>query len=148
MVKRDVPKEVTLPNGRTFLAKYKRINKQYLPGGTTIARTYKGQPVQGRRPAGVRVPVRAKPAAAVRQPVVKLPGVARAVARAGNKRAARGAAWRRGNKLRGRGLSDVAKSVANNEFVQDIGKKLLTKGINSIPYLYKRATKKKQKIKT
>ena len=143
MVKRDTPKRVTLPNGRTFLAKYKRVTRQYLPGGTTIARTYRGQPVQGRRPTGGRPPARATPAAAVTAPpAVRLPGVARAVARAGNRRVARGAAWRRGIRLRGRGLNDVAKSVANNPFAQDIGKKLIKKGINSIPYLYNRATKK------
>ena len=49
LVKRETPLRVTLPNGRTFLAKYKRVNRQWLPGGTTIARTYKGRPVQGRK---------------------------------------------------------------------------------------------------
>ena len=96
-----------------------------MPGGTTIARTYRGQTAQGRRPTGGRQPpARAKPAAAVRAPpVVRLPGVARAVARVGRKGAARGAAWRRGNRLRGRGLSDVAKSVPNSPFAQEIRKK-------------------------
>ena len=93
LVKRDVPKRVVLPNGRTLMAKYRRVNRHYLSGGTTIARTYRGQPARGRRPPAVRAPARAKPAAAVR-----LPGVARAVARAGNRRAARGAAWCRGRR--------------------------------------------------
>ena len=130
MVKRDTTKQVTLPNGRTFLAKYKRVTRQYLPGGTTIARTYNGHPVEGRRPTGGRrPPARAKPAAAVRAPpVIRLPGVARTVARAGRKGAGRGAAWRRGNRLRRRSLSDVAKLVANSPFAQEIGKKLLKKG--------------------
>ena len=137
LVKRDTSKRVTLPNGRTFLAKYRTVTRQYLPGGTTIARTYRGQPAQSSRPTGGRPPARAKPSAAVR-----LPGVERAVARAGRKRAARGVVWRRGNRLRGRGLSDVAKSIANSPFAQNIGKKLLEKGIGSIPYLYNKATKK------
>ena len=46
LVKRDTPKKVTLPNGRTFYAKYRRVTAQYLPGGTTVARTYKGRPAQ------------------------------------------------------------------------------------------------------
>ena len=67
LVKRDTPLRVTLPNARTFLAKYRRVNRNYLPGGTTIARTYRGHPVQGRRPpAARRAPARTKPAAAVR----------------------------------------------------------------------------------
>ena len=90
LVKRDTPLRVTLTNGKTFLAKYRRVNRNYLPGGTTIARTYKGRPVQGRRPAGGRrPPARAKPAAAVRPP-----GVVIRPARPKNK-AARGQAWRR-----------------------------------------------------
>ena len=40
LVKRDRPVRVTLPNGRTFLAKYRRVSRNYLPEGTTIARTY------------------------------------------------------------------------------------------------------------
>ena len=121
LVKRDAPKRVTLPNCRTFLAKYKRVTRQYLPGGTTIARTYRGQPARGRRPTGGRRSqnrrARAKPAAAIR-----------------------GAAWHRGRRQGGKGLTDVIKAVANNPFAQEMGKKLLTKGINSIPGLFKRGT--------
>ena len=40
LVKRDTPVRVTLPNGRTFLTKYRRVSRNYLPEGTTIARTY------------------------------------------------------------------------------------------------------------
>ena len=123
LVKRDVPKRVTLPNGRIFLAKYKRVTRQYLPEGTTIARTYRGQPARGRRPTGGRRPqnrrARAKPAAAVT-----------------------GAAWRRGRRQGGKGLTDVVKAVGNNPFAQEMGKKLLTKGINSFPGLFKRGTNK------
>ena len=46
LVKRDAPHKVTLPNGRTFYAKYRRVTKEYLPGSTKIARTYKGRPVK------------------------------------------------------------------------------------------------------
>ena len=46
LVKRDAPHKVTLPNGRTFYEKYRRVTKAYLPGSTAIARTYKGRPVK------------------------------------------------------------------------------------------------------
>ena len=46
LVKRDAPHKVTLPNSRTFYAKYRRVTKEYLPGSTKIARTYKGRPVK------------------------------------------------------------------------------------------------------
>ena len=99
------------------------VNRKYLPGGITIARTYRGQPGRGRRPTAVRAPARAKPAAAVR-----LPGVARAVARAGTRRAARGTAWCRGRRQGGKGLADVVKAVANNPYAQEVGKRLFGKG--------------------
>ena len=47
--KRDAPHKVTLPNGRTFYAKYRRVTKEYLPGSTKKARTYKGRPVKVNR---------------------------------------------------------------------------------------------------
>ena len=123
LVKRDIPKRVTLPNGRTFLAKYRKVTRQYLPGGTTIARTYRGQPARGRSPTGSRRPqnrkARVKPAAAVR-----------------------GAAWRRERRQGGKGFTDVLRDVSNNPCAEEMGKKLLTKGINSIRALFKKGTNK------
>ena len=137
LVKRDTPKQVTLPNGRTFLAKYRRVTRQHLPGGVTILRTYRGQPAKGRRPAA-RPPAHANPAAAVRAAAIVN------LARAGRARGrARGAAWRRGLRgQKGGGLGDVFKAVANSPFAQEIGKKIVTKGVNSISSLFKRGTKK------
>ena len=40
MVKLNVPKRVTLPNGRTFMAHYKRIRRDELPPNIIIRRTY------------------------------------------------------------------------------------------------------------
>ena len=76
LLKRDSPHNVTLPNGRTFYAKYRRVTKEYLPGSTKIARTYKGRPVKIKK----------------------------------------------------------AKNIPPT-YVQEISKKLLSKGINSIPSL-------------
>ena len=46
LVKRDAPHKITLPNGRTFYAKFRRVTKEYLPGSTKIARTYKDLPAK------------------------------------------------------------------------------------------------------
>ena len=40
MVKLNVPKRVTLPNGRTFVARYKRIRRGNLPPNIVLRRTY------------------------------------------------------------------------------------------------------------
>ena len=145
LVKRDAPKKVTLPNGKTFYAKYRRVTRHYLPGGITIGRTYKGRPVQGRRPA-VRAPARAKPAAAVRPPAAATANAILNIARAGRtrSRAAKGTAWRMNlrNGQKRRAIGDVFRSVANSPFVQDIGKKLISKAVNSIPSLFKKGSKK------
>ena len=41
MVKREVLKRVTLPNGRTFLARYKQTTRAHLPANIHLARPYK-----------------------------------------------------------------------------------------------------------
>ena len=40
MVKLNWPKRVTLPNGRTFVARYKRISRDQLPPNIVMRRTY------------------------------------------------------------------------------------------------------------
>ena len=53
MVKIDTPKRVTLPNGRTFVARYKRISRGELPPNIVMRRTYtqRGAPRGCRRRA-------------------------------------------------------------------------------------------------
>ena len=41
MIKRATPKRVTLPNGRTFLARYKRATRDDLPPNISLPRVYK-----------------------------------------------------------------------------------------------------------
>ena len=48
LVRRDTPKKVTF-NGRSFSAHFRCVNKNYLPGSTKIAKTYKGKPVKAKR---------------------------------------------------------------------------------------------------
>ena len=50
MMKLNVPKRVVLPNGRTFVARYKRISHAELPPNTVMRRTYRQRAVtRGRR---------------------------------------------------------------------------------------------------
>ena len=51
MMKLNVPKRVVLPNGRTFVARYKRISRVGLPPNIVIHRTYRqrGAPIGCRR---------------------------------------------------------------------------------------------------
>ena len=55
MVKLNVHKRVTLPNGRTFVARYKRISRDQLPPNIVMRRTY----TQRATPRGRRRRVRA-----------------------------------------------------------------------------------------
>ena len=50
MIKRQTPKRVTLPNGRTFFAKYKRTTRAELPANVVLQRGYKQRAApRGRR---------------------------------------------------------------------------------------------------
>ena len=48
-MKLATPKRVTLPNGRTFVARYKRIRRSELPHNIVMRRTYKDRAAVGRR---------------------------------------------------------------------------------------------------
>ena len=50
MIKRATPKRVTLPDGRTFLARYKRATRDDLPPNISLPRVYKERAApKGRR---------------------------------------------------------------------------------------------------
>lgn len=49
MKKLDTPKRVTLPNGRTFTARYRRAKGSELPGHICMNRTYRNRAAVGRR---------------------------------------------------------------------------------------------------
>ena len=51
----DASKKVTLPNGRTFYAKYERVPRSHLPPNVTIKRKYKWRAApKGRKRRPVR----------------------------------------------------------------------------------------------
>ena len=54
MIRRVTPKRVTLPNGRTFVARYKRVSRDALPPNTRIRRIYRGRLARGRNREGSR----------------------------------------------------------------------------------------------
>ena len=56
MKKLDVPKRVTLPNGRTFTARFRRATRDELPNNITMRRTYRNNFAKGARrvPTGRR----------------------------------------------------------------------------------------------
>lgn len=49
LIKRENPKKVTLPNGRTFYAKYKRVGRAALPGNVRIQRKRKAGGVRRKK---------------------------------------------------------------------------------------------------
>ena len=51
----DTPKKVTLPNGRTFYAKYQRVSRSRLPPNVIMKRWYKTRATpKGRRKRPIR----------------------------------------------------------------------------------------------
>ena len=49
-MKRETPKKVTLPNGRTFVARYERVTRDHLPANIRLERPYKQRAApRGRR---------------------------------------------------------------------------------------------------
>ena len=63
MVKQDVPKRVTLPNGRASLARYKRTTRAHFPANIHLPRPYK----QCAAPKGKRKRARTAAAPAAQQ---------------------------------------------------------------------------------
>ena len=54
MVRQAMPKQVTLPNSRTFVARYERVSRDALPLNIRIRKRYRGRPAGGRYKQGSR----------------------------------------------------------------------------------------------
>ena len=67
MIKRDRPKRVTLPDGRTFLARYRRATRDDLPPNINLPRVYKQRaaPKGKRRKNNRLIPYRQRQRAAL-----------------------------------------------------------------------------------
>ena len=158
LVRRSSPKKVEF-QGRSFNAHFKRVNRNYLPGSTKIARTYKRRPARPKfkknKQPTYRAAIRRLPKWLVNADLTKpltrpkkrnwsnnYSGAARRLPewllRAQPNANLKRPPWLQ----KGRGLSDVAKTVASNPYLQEVGKKIISKGINPIPYFFRKGTKK------
>ena len=111
MIKRGTPKRVTLPNGRTFLARYKRAKRNDLPRNISLPRIYKERAApKGRRRRRV-IPYRERQRAALR---------------------------RRARAQRGRGLGSVFKKaykLGKRALNSRLGKSITRAAVSEIPDL-------------
>ena len=112
MIKRATPKRVTLPDGRTFLARYKRATRDDLPPNINLPRVYKERAApKGRRRRRRRrlVPYRERQRAALRQ---------------------------RARAQRGRGLGSVFKKafkLGKRALNSRLGKRIARAAVSEIP---------------
>ena len=157
LIRQDPPKKVTF-NGRSFNAHFKRVNKNHLPGSTKIGRTYKGRPVKTKtaknKQPTYNAAIKRLPNWLIEADLTKTLAQPKSVRKNSYSQAAR----RLPNWLlrakpstniqrppwlqKGKGLSDVAKTLVNNPYLQEVSKKIISKGINSIPSLFKKGTNK------
>ena len=111
MIKRATLKRVTLPNGRTFLARYKRATRNDLPPNISLPRIYKERAApKGRRRRRV-IPYRERQRAALR---------------------------RRARAQRGRGLGSVFKKaykLGKRALNSRLGKRITRAAVSEIPDL-------------
>ena len=113
MIKRATPKRVTLPNGRTFLARYRRATRDDFPPNISLPRIYKERAApKGRRRKRRRViSYRERQRAALR---------------------------RRARAQRGRGLGSVFKKaykLGKRALNSRLGKKITRAAVSEIPDL-------------
>ena len=113
MIKRATPKRVTLPNGRTFLARYKHATRDDLPPNISLPRIYKERAApKGRRRKRRRViSYRERQRAALR---------------------------RRARAQRGRGLGSVFKKaykLGKRALNSRLGKRITRAAVSEIPDL-------------
>ena len=111
MIKRATPKRVTLPNGRTFLARYRRATRDDFPPNITFPRIYKERaaPKNRRRRRRRVIPYRERQRAAL---------------------------CRRARAQRGRGLGSIFKKaykLGKRALSSRLGRKIARAAISEIP---------------
>ena len=119
MKKLDVPKRVTLPNGRTFTARFRRATRAELPNNISMRRTYRNNFAKGARrvPRRRRAPQSGRGIFSFLKKVAKNP-ILRDIARTGAKYLPglyQGATGKiKNKKLRKILQSDTASGLVNN----------------------------------
>ena len=108
MIKRATPKRVTLPNGRSFLARYRRATRDDFPPNISLPRIYKERAApKGKRRRRRRViPYRERQRAALR---------------------------RRARAQRGRGLGSIFKKAYKLGKRARLGRRIARAAISEIP---------------
>ena len=109
MIKRATPKRVTLPNGRTFLARYRRATRDDLPPNITFPRIYKERAAPKNRRRRRVIPYRERQRAALR---------------------------RRARAQRGRGLGSIFKKaykLGKRALNSRLGRKIARAAVSEIP---------------
>ena len=126
MIKRATPKRVTLPNGRTFLARYRRATRDDLPPNVTFPRVYKERAApKGKRRRRRVISYRERQRAALR---------------------------RRAQEQRGRGIGSAFKKafkLGKRAFNSRLGRRITRAAISEIPDLLEKVggKVKNQRIK-
>ena len=112
MIKRATPKRVTLPDGRTFLARYRRATRDDLPPNITFPRIYKERAApKGKRRRRRVISYRERQREALR---------------------------RRARAQRGRGLGSVLKKaykLGKRAFNSKLGRRITRAAVSEIPDL-------------
>ena len=126
MIKRQTPKRVTLPNGRTFLARYRRATRNDLPANVTFPRVYKERAApKNKRRRGRVISYRERQRATLR---------------------------RRAREQRGRGIGSLFKKaykLGKRALNSRFGRRIARAAVSEIPDLLEKAggRVKNQKIK-
>ena len=113
MIKRNRPKRVTLPDGRTFLARYRRATRDDLPPNINLPRVYKQRaaPKGKRRKNNRLIPYRQRQRAALRRRAQRGRGI--------------GSMLKKGFKL--------GKKALNSRLGSRLGKRLAKAVISEVP---------------
>ena len=109
MIKRATPKRVTLPNGRTFLARYRRATRDDFPPNISLPRIYKERAAPKGRKRRKVIPYRERQRAALR---------------------------RRARVQRGRGLGSIFKKaykLGKRALNSRLGRKIARAAVSEIP---------------
>lgn len=118
--KRATPKVVNLPNGNTFVARYERISWKQLPRNIRVTRTRK----------------KIGPRKNNRRILLNLAGPALKKIRK---------KWRQSGKGLGGNLAKLGIEMGSRALNSSIGKRLINKGIDNIPDIFKYGVSKTNK---
>ena len=127
MIKRERPKRVTLPDGRTFVARYRRATRDDLPPNINLPRIYKQRAApKGKRRRNRRlIPYRERQRSALRQSAQRGRGIG-SILKKGFKLGKRALNSRLGKRLARAAISEVP------DVLEKLGRNVKNKRLKSI----------------